>query len=157
MTTEAFVTLESVVETPEGFLVHFRNGETGRLLHENPRFARIKELLEIGESLSQRVAWPVRIARSAEGVIENAWPAWRGQPIYVEDLVSEPACRVCFLLQNEHKFVKHDHPDFMRLLGTLMDATAEERDVFYFEQPGEKNILVDVCYAEPAAETADSR
>jgi hypothetical protein len=96
----------------------------------------------------------VRIARSADGVIVNAWPAWGGRPVYVEDLVSETACTVCFSLLPTPKRVHHDHPDFQRLLETLMLAAAEQRDVFCYEKPGESNFLEDVCFADDACPAA---
>jgi hypothetical protein len=145
MTTESFCTIREIAEVPEGLRITDHDGQTSLLRRDNERYTRIAEIVERAHRMSVR--WPVRIARSHDGVIVNAWIAWAGRPVYVEDLESATACEVCFSLQNEHKWVKHDHPEFERLLGTLMDATAEKRDVYYYEQPGEKNILVDVCFA----------
>ena len=138
-------TIRELSEVPEGLRITDHDGQISFLRRENERYARIEELLRRAHRMSVR--WPVRIARSSDGVIVNAWVAWAGRPIYVEDLVSETACKACFLLQNDPKWVKHDHPDFQRLLETLMYAAAEKRSVFYFEQPGEKDFLVDVCFA----------
>jgi hypothetical protein len=154
MTTERFCTICEIAEVPEGLRITEYTGETSLLRRDNERYGRIEEVLRNAHETSVR--WPVRIARSSDGVIMNAWVAWAGRPIHVVDLESETACRVCFLLQSEHKFIKHDHPDFQRLLETLMDATVEKRSVYYFMQPGETNILLDVCFADPVAETADS-
>jgi hypothetical protein len=52
-----------------------------------------------------------------------------------------------FLLLNSPKTLKRDHPEFLRLLETLLLSAGEKRDVFYFEDPGEKNVRADVCLA----------
>jgi hypothetical protein len=148
MTTESFLTIESLVETSEGLLVQFKSGERGRLVRANPRYERIRELFRLDQSFGGRLPWPVRVVRSPEGVIENAWPAWRGRPIYVDDVVGPDQCTVCFSLESSPKKVKHDNPNYPRMLETLMLATVEKRDVFYYLEPGEEVVLADVCYAD---------
>jgi hypothetical protein len=61
---------------------------------------------------------------------------------------------VYFLLENEPKVVKHDNPDYTRLVQTLIEAAGSKRDVFYFLQPGEENVLADVCLADSSASQA---
>jgi hypothetical protein len=145
MTIERFCTISEVSEVPEGLRIQDHDGQTGLLCRDNPRFARIEDILRSAYEMS--VPWPVRIARSDDGVIVDAWVAWAARPIYIEDLAAETECVVYFSLQNEPKMVKHDHPDYARMLETLMEAAASKRDVFYFVQPGEKGILADVCLA----------
>src|SRR5262249_19215155 len=92
------------------------------------------------------VPWPVRIARSADGVIVNAWPAGGGR-VFVVDEEPSGDCTAYFLLLNSPKTLKRDHPEFLRLFETLMLSAGEKRDVFYFKAPSDKNILADVCLA----------
>jgi hypothetical protein len=146
MTTESFCTIRELSEVPEGLRIQHHDGQTSLLRRDNERYARIEDILRCAHGMS--VTWPVRIARSPDGLIGNAWLAWGGRPILVEDLETDNECVVYFLLQNDPKMVKHDHPDYPRMLETLMLASAEKRDVFYFEQPGEKNVLADVCFAK---------
>jgi hypothetical protein len=145
MTTHTFCTIRELSEIPEGLLIQHRDGQTSLLRRDHERYARIEELLRDAHGMS--VVWPVRIARSSDGVIVNAWVAWGGRPVYIEDLAAATECVVYFSLQNEPKTVKHDNPDYPRMLETLMKAAGSQRDVFYFMQPGEKNVLVDVCLA----------
>jgi hypothetical protein len=145
MTTESFCTIRELSTVPEGLRMLDRNGQPSLLLRSNERYAGIEALLNNAHGMS--VPWPVRIARSSNGVIVNAWPAWGGQPLLVEDLAVEAACVVYFRLQNNPKMVKHDHPDYPRMLETLMEAASSKRNVFYFEQPGAKDVIADVCFA----------
>jgi len=143
MTTESFCTIRELSEVPEGLRIQDHNGQTSLLRRENERYARIEELLRLAHGMS--VPWPVRIARSSDGVLVNAWQAWGGRPFVVEDFAASDECVVYFLLQNTPKMVKHDHPDYPRMLETLMEASASKRNVYYFEQPGESDFLADVC------------
>jgi hypothetical protein len=145
MTTEAFCIIRDLAEVFEGLRIRDRDGQTSLLRRDNERYARIEELLRTAHEMS--VPWPVRIARSDDGVIVNAWVAWPGRPIYVDDVVGPDQCTVCFYRENGPKQVKHDNPNYPRMLETLMLATGEKRDVFYFIQPGEKDVLADVCLA----------
>src|SRR5690349_17122464 len=87
MTIENFFTIRELTEAPEGLRIEHHNGQTSLLRRDNQRYARIEDLLQRTLRLSSRVPWPVRVARTPEGVIENAWPAWPGRPIYVDDVV----------------------------------------------------------------------
>jgi hypothetical protein len=148
MTTESFCTIRELTEVPEGLRIRHHDGQTSLLRRDNERYARIEELLRRTLRLSRSVPWPVRIARSDDGVIVNAWVAWPGRPVYIEDVEGPEQCTVCFSLENGPKTVKHDNPNYLRMLETLMLATVEKRDVFYFIQPGEEDVLADVCFAD---------
>jgi hypothetical protein len=152
MTTESFCTINELTEVPEGLRIEHHDGQTSLLRRENQRYARIEGLLRRAHRRGAR--WPVRIARTPDGVIENAWPAWPGRPIYVDDVVGPDECTVCFRLESRPKRVKHDNPNYPRMLETLMLAAAEKRDVFYFIQPGEDIVLADVCLADASASQA---
>jgi hypothetical protein len=141
---ECFITIRDLSEVPEGLRVQHRDGATSLLRRDNERYARIEAILRNAHGMS--VPWPVRIARSADGVILNAWVAWGGR-VFVVDEEPSGDCTAYFLLVNSPKTLKRDHPEFMRLLETLMLSAGEKRDVFYFEAPGEKNVLADVCLA----------
>jgi hypothetical protein len=145
MTTESFITIRELSEAPEGLWIQHRDGQTSLLRKDNERHGRIAHILRLAHEMS--VPWPVRIARSAEGVIVNAWHAWGGRPIYVDDVEGPDQCTVCFHLENGPKKVKHDNPNYPRILETLMYATIEKRDVYYFLEPGEDTVLADVCLA----------
>src|SRR5688572_17972974 len=108
MTTERFCTIRNLSEIPEGLRIQDREGQTSVLRRDNEHYARIEGLLRRAHRMS--VPWPVRIARSSDGLIVNAWVAWGGRPYLVEDLASARECVVYFLLQNTPKVVKHDHP-----------------------------------------------
>jgi hypothetical protein len=146
MTTESFCTIRELTEVPEGLRIQHHDGQTSLLRRDNERYSRIEDLLRRAHRMSVR--WPVRIARSGDGVIENAWPARPGRPIYIDDVVGPDECPVCFYLENGPKQVKHDNPNYPRMLETLMQATVEKRRVFYFLQPGEDKVLADVCFAD---------
>jgi hypothetical protein len=148
MTTESFCTIRDLTEAPEGLRIEHHNGQTSLLRRDNQRYAWIEDLLQRTLRLSSRAPWPVRIVRTPEGVIENAWPAWPGRPIYVDDVVGPDECTVCFYLENGPKQVKHNNPNYPRMLETLMQATVEKRRVFYFLQPGEDKVVADVCFAD---------
>jgi hypothetical protein len=145
MTRECFSTVRELSEVPEGLRIHHHDGQTSLLRRDNEHYARIEELLRRAQRRS--VPWPVRIARSPDGVLVNAWQAWGGQPLLVEDVVSADECVVYFMLQNTPKMVKHSHPNYQHMLETLMEAAASGRKVFYVEQPGEADFLADVCLA----------
>jgi hypothetical protein len=146
MTTEDFFTIRELTEVPEGLRIEHHDGQTSLLRRDNERYARFAELLRRTKRLGDR--WPVRIARSEDGVIVNARVAFPGRPIYIEDVVGPDQCTVCFHLESTPKKVRHDNPNYPRLLEMLMLATAEERDVFYCLQPGEDNVLADACLAD---------
>src|SRR4051794_35800902 len=114
MTTETFATVRELSEFPEGLRIEHHDGQTSILRRDNERYARIENILRRAHRMS--VPWPVRVARSPDGVIVNAWVAWAGRPFLVEDLAAETECVVYFLLQNTPKMVKHDHPDYPRML-----------------------------------------
>src|SRR5438132_1349827 len=139
MTTKFFRTIRELAEVPEGLRIQHHNGETSLLRRDNQRYARIVDLLQRTHRLGAR--WPVRLARSDDGVIENAWVAWPGRPVYVDDVVGPDQCTVCFSLENGPKTVKHDNPNYPRMLETLMYAAIEKRDVYYYLEPGEENVL----------------
>jgi hypothetical protein len=146
MITESFCTIRELSEVPNGLRIQHHDGQTSLLRRDNERYARIGEILR--NAYEMTVPWPVRIARSSDGILVNAWQAWAGRPFTVVDYAAADACVVYFLLHIPPKMVKHDHPDFMRLLETLMIAAAEKRDIFYFETPGERDYLDDVCLAD---------
>jgi hypothetical protein len=146
MTTEAFSTIRELSEVPEGLRIQHHNGQTSLLRRDNERYNRIQDLLRRTHRLGAH--WPVRIARSDDGIIVNAWVAWPGRPIYVDDVVGPDQCTVCFHLENGPKTVKHDNPNYPRMLETLMQATVDKRDVYYYLQPGEETVLADVCFAD---------
>ncbi len=146
MTTESFCIIHDLGEVPEGVRIRDRHGQISLLRRDNVRYARIEELLRSSYEMS--VPWPVRIARSADGVIVNAWVAWPGRPICISDVVGPEQCTVCFYLESSPKQVTHDNPNYPRMLEILMLAAAEERDVFYSLQPGQDTVLADVAFAD---------
>jgi hypothetical protein len=71
---ESFITIRDLSEVPEGLRIQHRDGNTSFLRRDNERYAWIEAILLNEQGMS--VPWPVRIARSADGVIVNAWVAW---------------------------------------------------------------------------------
>jgi len=144
MTQASFITIRGLSESPEGLRVEHGDGDSSLLRRDNERYSRIEAILR--NAMKTSVPWPVRVNRTEDGVIVNAWVAWPGRPI---GLLEEPSgnCTVGFSMVPSPKTLKAEHPEFERLLETLMEALGAKRSVFYFEAPDEENVLADVCLA----------